>query len=48
MTGPELYRRLLDLIRQGVDAIPTYLDPLREALADPLLAATAALLRFLG
>jgi hypothetical protein len=48
MTGPELYRRLVELIREGVDAIPGHLDPVREALVDPVLAFTAALLQFLA
>lgn len=48
MTGAELYKRLVGLIREGVDAIPGHLDPLREALADPLIALSAALLQFFG
>ncbi len=48
MNGAELYRRLVELIRDAADAVPGHFQPLREALLDPLLAATAALLQWLA
>jgi hypothetical protein len=47
MSGAELYKRLVELIREGADAIPGHFEPVREALVNPILALTTALLHLL-